>query len=206
MKADAKLHALFPTPVYESALDRQFTKQEINFVKQHYKQKRKNEGNTRSIESYVLNKTPLKNMKKFLEEQCQRYLEVACSPKGPLKLYITQSWFNYTHPNQFHHKHAHPNSFISGILYISADENVDLVRFYNPRESLMFSIEPKNIHLCNAKNWWFKIKTGQLLMFPSSLAHAVDIKKGTNSRISLSFNTFIKGVLGDNSKLTELKL
>jgi len=34
----------------------------------------------------------------------------------------------------------------------------------------------------------------------------VETKKGTNTRISLSFNTFIKGVLGNNKRLTELTL
>jgi hypothetical protein len=43
-------------------------------------------------------------------------------------------------------------------------------------------------------------------MFPSSTTHQVDVKKGKNTRISLAFNTFIKGTLGDNFSLTELKL
>ena len=43
-------------------------------------------------------------------------------------------------------------------------------------------------------------------MFPSSLVHQVDLKKGNNTRISLAFNTFYKGKLGINSELTELIL
>ena len=43
-------------------------------------------------------------------------------------------------------------------------------------------------------------------MFPSSLIHQVDIKKGTNTRTSLSFNTFYRGVVGSNVTLTELIL
>ena len=43
-------------------------------------------------------------------------------------------------------------------------------------------------------------------MFPSSTTHQVDIKKGSNTRISLSFNTFYKGTIGDNKTLTELIL
>ena len=43
-------------------------------------------------------------------------------------------------------------------------------------------------------------------MFPSSTTHQVDLKKGNNTRISLAFNTFVKGTLGKNSGLTELKI
>jgi hypothetical protein len=43
-------------------------------------------------------------------------------------------------------------------------------------------------------------------MFPSSTTHQVDTKKGTNTRVSLAFNTFYKGTIGSNSNLTELIL
>jgi hypothetical protein len=43
-------------------------------------------------------------------------------------------------------------------------------------------------------------------MFPSSLTHMVETKEGTNTRISLAFNVFVKGTLGDNTRLTELIL
>jgi hypothetical protein len=43
-------------------------------------------------------------------------------------------------------------------------------------------------------------------MFPSSLTHMVETKEGTNTRISLAFNVFIKGTIGVNSLLTELTL
>ena len=43
-------------------------------------------------------------------------------------------------------------------------------------------------------------------MFPSSTTHKVEVKKGSNTRISLSFNTFYKGTIGSNKSLTELIL
>ena len=50
------------------------------------------------------------------------------------------------------------------------------------------------------------LNTGDILLFKSSLPHAVDIKKGTNIRISLSFNVFLKGTIGNKEELTELIL
>jgi len=47
---------------------------------------------------------------------------------------------------------------------------------------------------------------GLLMMFPSRLEHSVITKKESNNRISLAFNTFIKGDLGDQIGLTRLVL
>jgi hypothetical protein len=44
--------------------------------------------------------------------------------------YITQSWANYTKKNQYHHTHEHPNSFISGVLYINANEAHDKITMH----------------------------------------------------------------------------
>jgi hypothetical protein len=42
--------------------------------------------------------------------------------------------------------------------------------------------------------WFFPVETGNLFMFPSSTTHQVETKQGNNTRISLAFNTFYKGM------------
>ncbi len=49
-------------------------------------------------------------------------------------------------------------------------------------------------------------ENNNLILFPSSLTHMVETKEGNNTRISLAFNVFIKGIIGDNKNLTELIL
>ena len=66
--------------------------------------------------------------------------------------------------------------------------------------------EIEKYNICNSSTWWFPLKTGQLIMFPSSTPHEVETKKGDNTRVSLAFNTFYKGILGSNVKSTELIL
>ena len=61
-------------------------------------------------------------------------------------------------------------------------------------------------NIWNSHTWWFALETGQLVMFPSSTIHQVETKKGTNTRVSLAFNTFYKGTIGSNNDLTELIL
>lgn len=50
------------------------------------------------------------------------------------------------------------------------------------------------------------VKDGDLLIFPSSLIHDVPKVVGDKQRISIAFNSFLKGNLGDMSYSTELKL
>ena len=197
---------LFPTPIYRSNINRKFTKQELQFVNEQKKHCSKNVGNINTQDNYILNKKEFKNIKKFLDTACQDYLEKIISPKNNVKLYITQSWLNYTEENQYHHTHAHPNSIISGVLYFDCDKKNDKIKFTNPKMYQQLKPEIKNFNLWNSETWWFPLENGQLIMFPSSTVHQVETKKGTNTRISLAFNTFYKGILGLNSDLTELIL
>ena len=197
---------LFPTPIYMSNIDRTFTKQELQFVDNQKNKCSKNSGNINTKDNYILNRKELKNIKKFIDKSCQDYLEKIISPKNNIELYITQSWLNYTEENQHHHTHAHPNSVVSGVLYFDCDKENDKIKFTNPVGYQQIKPEIKDFNIWNSETWWFALETGQLVMFPSSTTHQVDTKKGTNTRVSLAFNTFYKGILGSNKDLTELIL
>ena len=45
----------------------------------------------------------------------------------------------------------------------------------------------------------FFVKTGDLIIFPSSTEHKVPIRNNESTRISLAFNTFLRGEFGNNS-------
>ena len=126
------IHSIFPTPIYTTKMDRGFTKQELNFVKKQKKHCAKNQGNFNTKDNYILNRKEFKNIKKFIDQHCKNYLDFVICPKNNLKLYITQSWLNYTETNQYHHQHAHPNSVISGVLYFDSDIKNDKILFTHP--------------------------------------------------------------------------
>mgnify|MGYP003122524778 CR=1 FL=1 len=203
------IHSLFPTPVYYTKMDRGFTKQELNFVNEQKKHCSKNEGNINTKDNYILNRKQFKNLHEMLSIECNKYLQkIVCPKNKDLELYITQSWLNYTENNQYHHRHEHPNSYVSGVLYINSDIKTDSIKFFHNNTYIPISpdIDKKRWNHFNSRSWWFSVDTGTLVMFPSSTTHQVDVKEGNNTRISLAFNTFIKGTLGDNFSLTELKL
>ena len=197
---------LFPEPLYFSKLERVLTKEELKILNEHKKKTYKNAGNTTSNDNYVLEHKALKNLKKDLNQKIINYFnEVICCTNTTIP-YITQSWINYTKENQFHHRHAHPNSLVSGIFYISADKKVDSVTFYKGYLDSRIKLDVTKYNIFSSSTCTFPVETGTILLFRSSLVHGVDKKKGNNIRISLSFNIFIKGTVGSKTDLTELVL
>lgn len=202
------IYNLFPVPIYKTEIERDLTKQETDFFLNQKKHCSKNEGNINTKDTYILNRKEFKNIKIFLEKHCKKYLDTVICPADEVELYITQSWLNYTEANQYHHKHEHPNSVVSGVFYLDADKENDRIMFSSSRGYQL--MKPKVNHTqynsWNSETWWYPVKTGDLYMFPSSTTHQVETKKGDNTRISLAFNTFYKGKIGSLKTLTELIL
>jgi uncharacterized protein (TIGR02466 family) len=204
-KKEFKIEGLFPTPVYFSKLNRNFNKKELNFFKEERKQSHKIVGNLISNNKYILNEPVFNSLKKELDSKVKEYFDKILSITDDVTPYITQSWLNYTETNQYHHKHAHPNSVLSGVLYVNTDEKYDKIKFFNEGYK-QIKLEIKNYNIWNSDSWWFPVKTEELILFPSSLTHMVETKEGDNTRISLAFNVFVKGKIGLFQGATELIL
>lgn len=195
------VHNLFPTPVFEKHMDRGFTKEEISLIKKV--ECYTNISNSISKDVYILDNKKFKNIKKFAQKCCDEYVEKILAPKNKMKIYITQSWLNFTQQDEAHHAHEHQNSLISGVLYIHVNEDLDTIEFFK-RDYEFFRIEKTTFNKFNSTSWGFPVKNGQLMLFPSSTIHGVNTKKHNNVRCSLAFNTFIKGDFGDDKALTRL--
>jgi uncharacterized protein (TIGR02466 family) len=202
---EANINGIFPTPIYISKLNRELTNKELSFIDKTKLDVYKNEGNTTSNDNYILNQKAFKELKTDLHLKVKDYFEKVISSTDATTPYITQSWLNYTETNQYHHKHAHQNSLVSGVFYINCHEELDKIKFFKEGYQTI-KPEIKDWNLWNSESWWFPVKTGDVIMFPSSLTHMVENKEGTNTRISLAFNVFIKGTIGNNKNLTELIL
>ena len=202
---EAVISSIFPTPIYMSKLNRTLTPLELKFVNKSKKDIYKNEGNVTSNDNYILNKKPFIKIKKELDKRIHDYFNKVLLTTDDVVPYITQSWLNFTEKNQYHHKHKHPNSLVSGVFYINCHKELDKIKFFKDGYK-MIKPEIKDWNLWNSESWWFPVKTGDIILFPSSLTHMVENKEGDNTRISLAFNVFIKGTIGNNKSLTELIL
>lgn len=198
------LHNIFPTTVGIVDFDREFTKKELEVCTKM--ERRSNEGNQTSTNYRVLELKELKKLKEFILTSVNDYFDKIYCPTVKSELCVTQSWLNYTSKGQFHHKHAHPNSFISGVFYINADIKQDRIYFYREIYRQLRPSDPREWNIYNSDSWWFETGTGKLMLFPSSLTHMVPRVEHDDTRISLSFNTIFKGQFGDTNSLTELIL
>jgi uncharacterized protein (TIGR02466 family) len=126
-----------------------------------------------------------------------------------IKLDITSCWVNKTQKLQTHHRHIHPNSFMSGILYLSEEHSGGLTEFMT--ENLWWDnfkwIKFGNSPSVRTINQKYTPQKGKLLLFPSGLMHGVTAVMDKSARYTISFNTFFSGPIGNVGKLrTRLEL
>jgi uncharacterized protein (TIGR02466 family) len=194
------MHGLFAQPV--GMFDRPLSDDEKSLLMGL--ETRPNMGNTTSTDNFVLRRSGLTNLRSWIEDCVADYFKATANPKHDVSLRITQSWVNYSEQGQYHHKHAHPNSLVSGVFYINTNDN-DRIYFYRSGfQQIKFPTDDWN--QWNSESWWFEAMEGRLILFPSSLEHMVPTVEGEKTRVSLSFNTFPVGTVGEEMDLTGLKL
>ena len=188
-------------PIVKSKNNYNFTEEEIDFI--NNLKKSKNITNYISDDFNILNHIEMQNIKKHIEQGIKSYVETIIFPiNKELQFYITQSWCNFSNKNEQHHRHSHPNSIISGCLYVNEDKNKDSIIFlYETNKNSIINI-PNIKNQFNSDTWTIPVETGDLLLFNSSLEHMVKSVESDKTRISISFNVFVKGEIGfDSSKI-----
>jgi len=197
-----EVHELFPTPLYVVTLSsiREEYQDELKSIKRG-----NNVGNTISEDKQILNMKCFSRLKFEINRHLKNYYELIHKPKDKLEPYITQSWINWTGDNQFHHQHAHQNSLVSGVFYIDVEKTDSIV--FNQDTYKSIQIDTDNPNCFNSMKYTLPLQKNDLVLFPSSLIHGVNDRIASdNERISLSFNTFIRGTVGSKEHATELIL
>ena len=203
---ELKLFCLFPTTVGHFSEAIKLTEAEKNYIqKQQTRLNLGGGGNEHTVDTYVLDKEELKNIKKSLMECVKVYAEQAIKfDDKKAELYITQSWLNFNKKNTHHHPHYHPNSILSGVVYLSENsEHTKLQRFISNRKNVIV-LPKKELGIINSESFLIETSYGSCVIFPSTLMHSVLPNTTDEVRITLSFNVFVKGEMqGDDlSKLT----
>jgi uncharacterized protein (TIGR02466 family) len=205
--AEYNINALFPSAVMESQYN-SWSEDDTTLAKKLLKNLDTGIYNWYSKDHYILN-TYFPNLKKYIEDSVQVYAQhvLVGAPfnKSEFDFRITQSWLNLCKgSSRGHHLHTHQNSVISGVFYIKVDEEVDVIQFHDRKPLDTISVAAKTFNDFNTNVRSFKVHNGQLLIFPSSLGHSVPQLQSTNDRISLSFNTFPYGSIGNDLALEAL--
>lgn len=199
---NTRIMDLFPTPLYINHIDEPLINQQKNYLLNLPKVL--NMGNLRSESGYIFEYPLFAELKRTINEHIKEYVNIVY-PNSNIDVYITQSWANYTEPNQYHHKHTHPNSFVSGVFYVNAIKNKDMIKFYKDLPPI-YQINHNQSNNYNSQDVAILVETGDLILFPSNFTHNVPPTTSKETRISIAFNTFIKGNIGDEIASTALYL
>ena len=203
--AGDELMQLFPTPVLICAYPVDYSK-ELEWIKnQECKKENKNSiaGNRQSYDTFVLDRPELSNIRAFIEAKLNEYIIKIMASTD--KLVITQSWLNKSKKGESHHEHVHSNSIVSGVWYPQIHDQMPPISFVNPTQrDIKLQIEEFNIF--NSSTFSLPMNKGELILFPSSLTHSVPTNLGEEERISLSFNTWPFGSIGEIKNLTYIPL
>jgi len=197
-----ELLQLFATPLlitkYEGNIDK-----ELKFIEKLKYEPNGVNGNFRSVDSYLFKKKQLKKIKDFCQESINQFTKNVWQSDSILS--ITQSWTNKNPKGSVHHEHLHPNSLLSGVMYFRLDKHLPPIMF-SKTNCEMIKLNYNKYNSLNSQTFYLPATAGELVLFPSHLKHSVPINTSDDVRISLSFNTFVKDILGSKKDLTELDL
>ena len=193
MSVKYTLTNLFPSPVhiFESDGFDEFKNNLIDYV---YKLKEKDpEGYTISNRNgWQSRGFDLSDMNDLLHGTILQGLSSFSAIKNTTKMRAS-AWININSPGSYNVKHTHPNSHLSGVMWIKAPKDSGNIVFDNPNghqthtEINSYNQEFKDQFFVHHAYWLPPIE-GRMIIFPSHLQHEVEENKSNEDRISVSFN------------------
>ena len=213
-----EIFTLFPLPVYKTNIGRKLTKQEKDefdvIISEELMEPLPQDWKQISIDKYLLKRKPLLAIQSFIENHLKEFSTTVLGiDVNEISLDITQSWLNAYNATSFNPVHNHMNSIISWVFYINClklpNNKADEIILLNNGHEMFRDIELSIAHptMFSAKAHSVSVVSGDLVLFPSSVRHSVNVNETTDQiRISLSFNTFMFGVLGKYEETNELIL
>jgi uncharacterized protein (TIGR02466 family) len=111
--------------------------------------------------------------------------------KENVKLAVDSMWININPPYSYNSNHVHPGVFISGSYYIKVPNKSGSLYFVNPSQlQPLFTRQDliKEYNPLNSLRWNVDPEPGQLLLFPAWIEHGVTQNLSEEDRISIAFN------------------
>lgn len=160
-----------------------------------------------SNNSYVLDMKIAIDLRAFILENVKHYFHEILLVADNVEIYLTQSWVNFNKKKTSHHRHYHPNSIVSGVFYIDGEFSPLQIERPNKPDVFgsSFSFPYKGNNFLNTHLWEVANINSRSVIFPSSCYHSVEENDSDTERISLAFNTFVRGKFSDDI-LSEINL
>ena len=161
------------------------------------------EGRSTALNStnlHILDVIQLRELRGKVESGIQEYMDHLGVDQDKISINITTSWVNRYDKGHSTHQHHHSNSIISGVYYLSDCDDTAPIHFH--RAPGYVNLWPNTVNLPIKQHNALNIdvitvipKAGELIMWPSHLAHSVPPNQSDTPRYTIAFNTFFKGTL-----------
>ena len=161
------------------------------------------EGRSTALNStnlHILDVIQLRELRHKVESGIQEYMDHLGVDQDKIAMNITTSWVNRYDKGHSTHQHHHSNSIISGVYYLADCDDTAPIHFH--RAPGYVNLWPNTVNLPIKQHNALNIdvitvipKAGELIMWPSHLAHSVPPNQSDTPRYTIAFNTFFKGTL-----------
>tara|TARA_B100001029_G_scaffold164650_1_gene155695 strand:+ start:285 stop:926 length:642 start_codon:yes stop_codon:yes gene_type:complete len=154
--------------------------------------------NSISNDKWILDVPELIDLKNIINNFIRRYVLKVFGIDHSVD--ITQSWSTVTNNGEEHPVHFHPNSYLSGVMFVkSSDDSSPLLLhnniklpsisldLYDGKES---NIPPNEFASVTASTFSVAPTEGSIVLFPSLTPHGVCKSRSKDERIIIAFNTF----------------
>ena len=185
-KYDIQEDLLFPTPIYKIKID-QNTNQIIRTCVEKENLKLDLSEKILQTNTHLHKMEEFSSVVNFLDDVMDliaRKWQINIE-----SLYCSEMWGISSNPYHWHARHHHPNSWMSGIIFVSLPEGGEKTKFHDPRlvnEIIRFDGTPNRI---NSPTFEANVETGDILIFPSWLQHSVHPSiYNQDQRIVVAFN------------------
>jgi uncharacterized protein (TIGR02466 family) len=104
-------------------------------------------------------------------------------------LFLKNIWINRMSAGASHSWHIHPQSFLSGTVYVDFPKNAAGIKFEDPKNSFLMHCPPQIENPKSENKRYIQIfpQSGDIVLFESYLRHEVPVNRAKN-RLSVSFN------------------
>ncbi|HDZ09971.1 putative 2OG-Fe(II) oxygenase [Pseudohongiella sp.] len=202
---DHQMMNMFAVPLYRAALGRAFSDEEMQFFKAELSDPVAAITNYASRNKKVLDTAPMQSIRAVLQAHLDQFFKITFNTTNNVSLQITQSWLTRSQQGDAHHTHTHPNSVVSGVLYINLAPK-DGINFYRNEDNLWYELIRQEDSYYNALRYFVQTGIGDIILFPSNIRHGVNAVTENIDRVSLSFNTFFSGELGREEFSNQLNI
>ena len=138
----------------------------------------------------LLDHAPLAPLFQWMAASCQQALGELGWDFSVARPRFNNAWAMVNGSGHSVRAHLHPNSLMSGVVYLQTPEHSGNIAFLDPRNGAQVLLPPLKDPQASLLNGRHEIvpRPGLMLLFPAWLWHEVGASNSQQERISISFN------------------